>query len=124
MGVLFQMLRLLAVSFVRKKIFSSISGIRLGVAHAYLRGLESVREAMILIFLLAVGLLLFILALTVTLVGFLIWVPWSVEAKALTLVGFGIVGLVSAVGLIFYAKSEQKWMRIFAVEEILSRLNK
>jgi hypothetical protein len=91
-------------------------------AAAYVAGVRKARQAFIALLGLAMVLLLALSGFVLIHVALFAWLPWSLTAKALVLLGLGVVYLGGGVAVILGICSDRTWMKFAKVDRIIAGL--
>lgn len=96
--------------------------LRTEAAAVYVAGVRKVRQAFIALLGLALFLLLALSGFVLIHVAIFAWLPWSLSAKALVLLGLGVVYLGTGLAVVLGLSSDRTWMKFAKVDRILARL--
>lgn len=118
--MLFRLIRLGIIFWFRYQRMQGLADVQTQLARGYLLGLQSLRQFIVLLFVLALGIFVFVIAVASLITGLMLYAPWDTETKAIILISFGVLTIAGASMVISYAYSEKRWMKLFGVEKILS----
>lgn len=91
-------------------------------AAAYVAGVAKVRQAFVALLGLALSLLLALSGFVLIHVALFAWLPWSLPAKALSLLVLGMVYLGGGLAVVLGLSSDRTWMRFAKVDRVLASL--
>lgn len=96
--------------------------LQIEAAAVYVAGVRKVRQAFIALLGLGLSLLLALSGFVLIHVAVFAWLPWSLPAKALTLLVLGMVYLGGGLAVVLELSSDRAWMRFTRVDRILASL--
>ena len=96
--------------------------LQIEAAAVYVAGVRKVRQAFIALLGLGLSLLLALSGFVLIHVAVFAWLPWSLPAKALTLLVLGMVYLGGGLVVVLGLSSDRAWMRFARVDRILASL--
>jgi len=96
--------------------------LQIEAAAVYVAGVRKAHQAFTALLGLALFLLLALSGFVFIHVALFAWLPWSLPAKALTLLVLGMVYLGGGVAVVLVISSDRTWMRFAKVDRILANL--
>jgi len=101
-----------------------LDGLKTEAAAAYVAGVRKVHQAFVALLALALILLLTLSGFVLIHVALFAWLPWSLTAKALVLLGLGVVYLGAGLAVVLRLSSDRTWMKFTKVDRLLARLSR
>lgn len=99
-----------------------LDSVRTEAAAAYVAGVRKARRAFIALMGLALLLLLMLSGFVLVHVALFVWLPWSLQVKALVLLVLGAVYLGAGIAVVLAISSDRTWMKFTKVDSIIARL--
>jgi len=98
----------------------SVGLLKIQAATCYLKGVIGARRLFVSAVSLSCLLLLLAAGFVFVHVGFFIWVPWSLDTKALVVLALGVVYMTVSSALILQRCSEKTWMKLSKADKVVS----
>ena len=99
-----------------------LGSLEMEAATLYVAGVRKAREAFIALLFALLFLLLMMIGFLLMHVALLLWLPWSLPARALVLFILGMVYFGGGLAVVFRITSDRTWMKFAKVDRLLARL--
>jgi len=99
-----------------------LDNLKLRAAAAYVAGVRKTRQGFVALLGSLLLLLLMMSGFLLIHVALFMWLPWSVPAKALSLLVLGAIYLGGGLAVVLYISSDRTWMKFTKVNRILASL--
>jgi hypothetical protein len=101
-----------------------LGSLEIEAATLYVAGVRKAREAFIALLLAALFLLLMMIGFLLVHVALFMLLPWSPSARALVLLGLGMLYFGCGLAVVITIASERAWIKFTRVDRLLARFNR